>query len=63
MFRGAHNAGNDAIANLKLLTCFMLDSLLDDDDAYMADVIMEGKYAAASISGTQQTWGYSEKND
>ena len=58
MFRGAHNAGNDAIANLKLLTCFMLDSLLDDDDgfydddAYMADVIMEGKYAAVSISGT-----------
>ena len=68
MFRAAHNAGNDAIANLKVLTCFVLDSLIDDDDdfydadVYRADVVTEGKYAAASIPGTQQTCGYSERN-
>ena len=45
IFLGAHNAGNDAVADLKLLICFIFDSLLDDDDdddwdedAYMADV-------------------------
>ena len=30
IFDGAHNAGNDAIANLQLLICLMFDSLLDE---------------------------------
>lgn len=42
VFLGAHDAGNDAIANLKLWTDFNLDSLFfyndDDDHAYIADV-------------------------
>ena len=42
---GAHNAGNNVVANLKLLIFFIFGSLLDDDDdgewddeAYMVDV-------------------------
>ena len=50
IFIGAHNAGNDAVANLKANICVVLDSLFgteayDDDDgkedpdAYIADVV------------------------
>ncbi len=46
MFDGAHNAGNDAVANLKTILCIIVNSLFktnsydDDDDpeAYMMDV-------------------------
>ena len=32
VFLGAHNAGNDVVANLRLDLCLMLDSLLNEDN-------------------------------
>ena len=34
ILEGAHNAGNDAIAHLKILVCFILNSLLDGNNDY-----------------------------
>ncbi|KAM0804691.1 hypothetical protein BDR22DRAFT_543961 [Usnea florida] len=51
IFDGAHNAGNDAIANLQLLVCLLFDSVLNDvyspePGDYMDDVMFpdENRY-------------------